>query len=173
MRECIGAASMVRCTGRTLSVARMVRLRGRCRVEGHRNVGSGLIQIIDDNFCRTKHFTAPAITALANLEYDVVRSPGVATGRYGLPMRVKYLAKTVLWLNAVASQELLKLVKCHLDALEKLFMRGGPVLAGECAFKIVNRGQQFLDERFLLSNSSLLSLPGGSSSEILEIRGQA
>src|ERR1700737_2691436 len=95
-------------------------------------------EIIYNNFCKTKAFTALSIPPLQRLEKDMVRSRWIGARHNGIViMRIKRLADALFRFNPVLVQETVKLLEGHLHALKKLIKRCGR-LAAHGALEVVD-----------------------------------
>jgi hypothetical protein len=126
-----------------------------------------VIQIVHNYFGRTKHFVAPAITGLQNLDHSMIGLRWVvAHGDRFVAMRVEGPADRFLRFNAMAFQELMQLLQRHPDAIAQLF-RGR--ITGEGALEVIDDRQKLADESFLLRRGAPIGLARGPFAEVIEI----
>jgi hypothetical protein len=130
-------------------------------------------QVINHHFGRSKNLLASPVTALAHLQDGVVGLGRIVALRNRfMPVRVERLADALLDLDAVLAEQQAQLLQRHLDTLMKLKGAGG-CAGGQSPFEVVDCGQQFMDEQFLLRGRTGLAFLATAPLEILEVGGQA
>lgn len=129
------------------------------------------IAIVDDHFSRTQDLVAMAIPTLEDFENDSVWLGGIAACRQGfLAMRVEWLAKRVVGLDAVLAQELLQLLKRYLQTFAKLVMRA---LRVERTLKVIDDRQQLAYEGLFLRRGAAIGFPRSAPPKIVEVSREA